>query len=155
MRRPARCSATKTPVLLATLFSLPAIHALSLPSSLRQTTPRCRLRVDLRVQSKASEGGSTLFSLPPNALYPALPSTLRETARTSACRSRVLLQSKASEGFEEPDATGFSANGCSPTSPKKPRKIRRARCVDFPSSAYRQKSQSTRSRASGRNNSNK
>ena len=155
MRRPARCGATKTPALLATLFSLPAIHALSLPSSLRQTTPRCRLRVDLRVQSEASEGGSTLFSLPPNALYPALPSTLRETARTSACRSRVLVQSKASEGFEEPDATGFSANGCSPTSPKKPRKIRRARCVDFPSSAYRQKSQSTRSRASGRNNSNK
>ena len=151
MRRPARCGATKT-VLFATLFSLPAIHALSLPSSLRQTTPRCRLRVDLRVQSKASEG-STLFSLPAiHALSLALPSTLRQTAPRK--RLRVRVQSKTSDGFEEPDTTGFSANGCSP-SEKPRRKIRRARCVDFPSSAYRQKSQSTRSRASGRSNSNK
>ena len=96
---------------------------------------------------------TALFSVPLiHALSLALPSTLRQTTRT--CRSRVLVQSKASEGGEEPDATGFSANGCSP-SKSQPRKIRRARCVDFPSSAYRQKSQSTRSRGSGRNNSNK
>jgi hypothetical protein len=61
----------------------------------------------------------------------------------------LLRATKTSESCGEPDF-GAAANG-SPSS-KKPRKVRRARCVDFPSSAYRQKSQPTRSRPRGKNN---
>ena len=73
------------------------------------------------------------------------------TCSTSSCKARGsrlhigLRSSKDSDSCEEPENFDVVANGS-----KKSRKVRRARCVDFPSSAYRKQKQTTRSRPSGR-----
>ena len=101
---------------------------------------------------------------------PAHPSAVRAVRRvhvgtcsTPSCEARSsrlhigLRSSKdsASDCCEEPENFEVVANGSSLPMPskkssKKSRKVRRARCVDFPSSAYRKQKQTTRSRPSGR-----